>query len=73
TAYWSVDPSGAERLSAEQAKTLGLPDIDSWVEVWGTCWDSNDYDGICQFHEAKGFDPYTQDMAIELGYPLFQV
>ncbi|KAF8214586.1 hypothetical protein K438DRAFT_882276 [Mycena galopus ATCC 62051] len=43
------------------------------MEVGALCWDSNVYDGICQFHEAKGFDPYSQDVAIELGYPLFQV
>ncbi|KAF8214466.1 hypothetical protein K438DRAFT_880481 [Mycena galopus ATCC 62051] len=73
TAYWSVDPSGAERLSVEEARTLGLPDINSWMEVSVKYWDRSDYDGICQFHEAKGFDPYSQDVAIELGYPLFQV
>ncbi|KAF8214609.1 hypothetical protein K438DRAFT_882760 [Mycena galopus ATCC 62051] len=73
TAYWSVDPLGAERLSAEEARTLGLPEIHSWMEVWVKYWDSSDYDGIHQFHEAKGFDPYSQDVAIELGYPLFQV
>ncbi|KAF8214525.1 hypothetical protein K438DRAFT_881148 [Mycena galopus ATCC 62051] len=66
TAYWSVDPSGAERLSTEEARTLGLPEIHSWMEVWGKYWDSSDYDGIWQFHEAKGFDPYSQDVAIEL-------
>ncbi|KAF8214565.1 hypothetical protein K438DRAFT_2137811 [Mycena galopus ATCC 62051] len=73
TAYWSTDPSGAEQLSAAEAKTLGLPEIHSWTEVWRICWDSSDYAGICHFHEAKGFDPYSQDVAIELGYPLFQV
>ncbi|KAF8214505.1 hypothetical protein K438DRAFT_1801553 [Mycena galopus ATCC 62051] len=35
TAYWSTNPSGAERLSAEETRTLGLPDINSWVEVRG--------------------------------------
>ncbi|KAF8214550.1 hypothetical protein K438DRAFT_1955600 [Mycena galopus ATCC 62051] len=73
TAYWSVDPSGAERLSTEEARTLGLPEIHSWMQVWGKYWDSSDYDGIWQFHKAKAFDPYSQDVAIELGYPLFQV
>ncbi|KAF8214600.1 hypothetical protein K438DRAFT_882436 [Mycena galopus ATCC 62051] len=72
TAYWSVNPSGAERLSAEEARALGLPEIHSWMEVWGNCWDSSDYDGIRQFHKAKGFDPYSHDVAMELGYPLFQ-
>ncbi|KAF8214460.1 hypothetical protein K438DRAFT_1536050, partial [Mycena galopus ATCC 62051] len=73
TAYRSIDPSGAERLSAEEAKSVGLRDINAWMEVRGKYWDSSDYDGICQFHEAKGFDPYSQDVAIELGYSLFQV
>ncbi|KAF8214485.1 hypothetical protein K438DRAFT_880804 [Mycena galopus ATCC 62051] len=72
-AYWSINPSGAERLSAEEARTLGLPDIESWMEVGVRYWDSSVYDGICQFQEAKGFDPYSPDVAIELGYPLFQV
>ncbi|KAF8214543.1 hypothetical protein K438DRAFT_881727 [Mycena galopus ATCC 62051] len=73
TAYWSVDPSGAERLSADEARTLGLPEIHSRTEVLIKYWDCSDYDGICQFHKAKGFDPYSQDVAIELGYPVFQV
>ncbi|KAJ7806176.1 hypothetical protein B0H13DRAFT_2387254 [Mycena leptocephala] len=38
------------------------------VEVYS--WDASVYDGICQFHEAKGFDPYSQEVAIELGDPL---
>jgi hypothetical protein len=72
-AYWSHDPLGAERLSAEEARTLGFPDIDSWMEVRGIFWDSSVYEGVRQFHEAKGFDPYSQDAAIELDCPLFQL
>ncbi|KAJ7884210.1 hypothetical protein B0H14DRAFT_2701046 [Mycena olivaceomarginata] len=72
-AYWSIDPSGAERLSAEEARTLGFPDIDSWTEVRGMFWDSIVYGGIRQFHEAKGFDPDSQEVAIHFGYTLFEV
>ncbi|KAJ7737657.1 hypothetical protein B0H14DRAFT_494707, partial [Mycena olivaceomarginata] len=72
-AYWSIDPSGAERLSAEEARTLSFPDIDSWTEVRGMFWDSIVYGGVRQFHEAKGFDPNSQEVATHLGYPLFEV
>ncbi|KAJ7808379.1 hypothetical protein B0H14DRAFT_2870282 [Mycena olivaceomarginata] len=72
-AYWSIDPSGAGRLSAEEARTLGFPDIDSWTEVRGTFCDSIVYGGVRQFHEAKGFDPDSQEVATHFGYPLFEV
>ncbi|KAJ6532570.1 hypothetical protein B0H19DRAFT_1272830 [Mycena capillaripes] len=42
-----------------------------WVR--GRTWDDGVYTGIRQLHEAKGFDPWSQAVAIELGYPLFQV
>lgn len=71
-AYWSVDPSGVERLSEQAAKNLGFPKLTLRVEVWARSWDNDVYDGIRQFHEAKGFHPYTQAVAVELGYPLFQ-
>ncbi|KAJ6565069.1 hypothetical protein B0H10DRAFT_1694412, partial [Mycena sp. CBHHK59/15] len=73
TAYWSRDPSGAECLSAEEAKNEGFPDIEFRVWAVGGSWDAGVYTGIRQFHEAKGFDPYSQEVATELGYPLYQV
>lgn len=72
-AYWSRDPSGAECLSAEEAKNEGFPDIDCCMWAVGGSWDAGVYTGIRQFHEAKGFDPYRQEVATELGYPLYQV
>ncbi|KAF7344090.1 hypothetical protein MVEN_01698700 [Mycena venus] len=71
--YWSMDPSGVARLSAEEARGCGLPDISTFQTVWAYSWDTEVHAGIRQFHEAKGFDPNSQDVAIELGYPLFQV
>ncbi|KAJ6532578.1 hypothetical protein B0H19DRAFT_902576, partial [Mycena capillaripes] len=72
-AYWSCDPSGAECLSAEEAKNAGFPDIEFNMWVLGSSWDDSVYTGIRQFHQAKGFDPYGQEVAIELGLPLYQV
>jgi hypothetical protein len=43
------------------------------MEVIGDSWNNSVYDGIRQFYEGKGFDPYSQEVAIELGYPPLQV
>ncbi|KAJ6532557.1 hypothetical protein B0H19DRAFT_1187853 [Mycena capillaripes] len=72
-AYWSRDPSGAERLSAEEARNAGFPDIEFLMWADGSSWDDGVYIGIGQFHEAKGFEPYSQEIAREVGYPLFEV
>lgn len=71
-AYWSQDPSGWERFTAEEGRNHGFPDIKVTVKVLGSCWSSSVYAGIHQFHKAKGFDPDGQDVAIEFGYPLFR-
>jgi hypothetical protein len=72
-AYWSLDLSGVDRLSDEVAEELGFPAIEFKMHVWGRTWDASVYEAICQFHEAKGFDPYSQEVVTELGWPLFQV
>ncbi|KAJ7722577.1 hypothetical protein B0H14DRAFT_2642098 [Mycena olivaceomarginata] len=68
-ACWSLDPWGTEWLSTEEARNLGFPNIELSVEVWGRRWNSSIYAGIRQFQEAKGFDSYSQDAALEAGYP----
>ncbi|KAJ7223410.1 hypothetical protein GGX14DRAFT_658087, partial [Mycena pura] len=72
-AYWSLDPAGIERLSAEDAKDLGFPAIELKMKVWGQYWDDSVYDGLREFHQAKGFDPDSQDVARQLGHPLYEV
>ncbi|KAJ7790167.1 hypothetical protein B0H13DRAFT_2394661 [Mycena leptocephala] len=52
---------------------LGFPAIQVEIYAVGQSWDARVYDGICQFQKATGFDPYSQEVAIELGYPLLQV
>lgn len=72
-AYWSLDPLGTEHLSAEEAEEFGFPSLEFTMEVWGQSWDESVYTGLRQFHQRKGYDPYSQDLAKELGYQLFQV
>jgi hypothetical protein len=72
-AYWSLDPSGVEHLSMEDATALGFPSISFSTEIGGRSWDRSVYAGLCQFHQAKGFDPDSQDVARHLGEPLYQL
>ncbi|KAJ7711175.1 hypothetical protein B0H16DRAFT_1900719 [Mycena metata] len=70
-AYWSLDPSGVERLSTEEATQLGFPSFQLTTRICGKFWDTSVYAGLCQFHQAKGFDPDSQDVARHLGKPLY--
>jgi hypothetical protein len=72
-AYWSLDPSGAERLTMSEASALGFPSIQFLTQIMGYTWDSSVYAGIRRFHQAKGFDPESQDVARYLGEPLCQL
>ncbi|KAJ7063851.1 hypothetical protein C8F01DRAFT_36456, partial [Mycena amicta] len=72
-AYWSLDPTGVERLSTKEASRLGFPSFDLTSEVWVDSWDDSVYAGIRKFQRAKGFDPYTQDVARTLGHALYSV
>ncbi|KAF7359844.1 hypothetical protein MVEN_00709800 [Mycena venus] len=72
-AYWSSDPYGSERIPREEAEQRGFPGIQFSIDMaMGHCFDERVYTGIRQFHKAKGYDPDRQDLARELGYPLFQ-
>ncbi|KAJ6463012.1 hypothetical protein C8R45DRAFT_525560 [Mycena sanguinolenta] len=71
-AYWSLDPSGAERLTLEEATGLGFPSFQLSTEAEGSSWDADVYAGLCRFHKAKGFDPDSQDLAQHLDHPMYQ-
>ncbi|KAJ7667207.1 hypothetical protein B0H17DRAFT_1089008 [Mycena rosella] len=71
--YWSFDPSGAVRLSSEEANTLGFPAIGMEMTVRGRSWDASVYAGLRKVHHARGFDPDSQDVARHLEYPLYQL
>ncbi|KAJ7226517.1 hypothetical protein C8J57DRAFT_203180 [Mycena rebaudengoi] len=72
-AYWSLDPQGAERLSTKDATQLGFPSIVLITEVCGYSWDKSVYAGLRQFHQAKGFNPDSQEVARYLGESLYQL
>ncbi|KAJ7837819.1 hypothetical protein B0H14DRAFT_2790684 [Mycena olivaceomarginata] len=72
-AYWSFDPVGDERLTTVEAGRHGFPNIDVVMWVRGKQCDQRVYTGLRQFYRGKGFDPYSQDVARHLGYPLFQI
>ncbi|KAJ7821206.1 hypothetical protein B0H14DRAFT_1335747 [Mycena olivaceomarginata] len=72
-AYWSLDPSGATRLSTEDARILGLPILHIQTKMYGFFWDESVYDGLRRFHRGKEFDPAGQEAAIHLGYPLYEL
>ncbi|KAF7330669.1 hypothetical protein MSAN_02452200 [Mycena sanguinolenta] len=70
-AYWSLDPSGVDCLSPEAATRLGFPLFELTITAYGYSWDASVYEGLRQFHQAKGFDAYSQDVAQHLGLPLY--
>ncbi|KAJ7223429.1 hypothetical protein GGX14DRAFT_351883, partial [Mycena pura] len=70
-AYWSLDPSGIERLSTEDANDLGYPSVELKMTARGYSWDGSIYEGLRKLHQAKGFKLDSQDVARHLGYPLF--
>ncbi|KAJ7618662.1 hypothetical protein FB45DRAFT_170161 [Roridomyces roridus] len=72
-AYWSLDPSGAARLMAEEASKLGFPDLQLELKTAGACWSEDLYTAVCQFYAAKGYGPEGLDVARELGYPIFEL
>jgi hypothetical protein len=55
------------------SKDLGFPAIQVKMYAHVRSWDASVYNGICQFQKAKGFDPYSQEVAIQLGYPLLEL
>jgi hypothetical protein len=72
-AFWSLDPSGAAPLSTEDAKILGFPVIHIDTFIYGFSWDHNVYDGLHRFHQGKGFNPETEELARYLDYPLYKL
>ncbi|KAJ7095588.1 hypothetical protein C8R44DRAFT_718197 [Mycena epipterygia] len=72
-AYWSLDPSGIQTLSPEEASSLGFPSLNWKTCVRGCSWDEGIYAALSRFHAAKGFDPNGQDIARHLGQPLYEL
>lgn len=43
------------------------------TQVVGLSWNTSVYAGLRQFHQAKGFDPESQEVARHLGYSYYQL
>jgi hypothetical protein len=71
--YWAFDPAGLDRLTHRTAEEIGLPAVEFSMEMVVRSWDNRQLDMVRDFHVAKGFDPYTQDTAIAVGYPLIDI
>ncbi|KAJ7636311.1 hypothetical protein FB45DRAFT_741758 [Roridomyces roridus] len=71
--FWSFDPSGQDRLNAEEATSHGFPAVEMSMTFWGKSWDTKVYQALRTLHAFKGFDPDSQELAIHLGQPLFQL
>ncbi|KAJ6492285.1 hypothetical protein C8R45DRAFT_1096302 [Mycena sanguinolenta] len=71
--YWSPDSSGVDRLCPEEATLLRFPPIEFSITGFGYSWDARVYEGLRQFHQGKGLDPYSQNVAQHLGLPLVQL
>ncbi|KAJ6474166.1 hypothetical protein C8R45DRAFT_1103163 [Mycena sanguinolenta] len=69
---WSLDPSGNNPLSDKEALSLGFPSLALRTTVDVTFWDDSVYVGLRKFDECKAFNPESEDLAKELGYPLFE-
>ncbi|KAJ7037068.1 hypothetical protein C8F04DRAFT_1093491 [Mycena alexandri] len=72
-AYWSLDPEGLQPLCTDEAERVGFPPFQLTTNIYGRSWDASVYAGLRQFHQAKGFDPDSQDIARNLGEPLYRL
>ncbi|KAJ7079673.1 hypothetical protein C8R44DRAFT_90946 [Mycena epipterygia] len=70
-AYWSLNPSGSQRLTPEEAFRLGFPSLMLEVYVTGKSWHETVYAALNRFHTGKGFDVDSQDISRHLGHPLY--
>ncbi|KAJ7798954.1 hypothetical protein B0H14DRAFT_2238845, partial [Mycena olivaceomarginata] len=66
--YWSFQHDGSNRLS-EMLEEIVPPQVLFEARIVGHTWSDVDYELIREFSLAKGFNPNSNDVAIELGYP----
>ncbi|KAJ7831718.1 hypothetical protein B0H14DRAFT_3143111 [Mycena olivaceomarginata] len=71
--YWSLDSSGGERLSTEEANELGFPAPQFNTMIRGKFWNPDVYARLSQFHHGKGFNPISEEVSLYLGDQLYQV
>lgn len=71
--YWSLDPSGNTRMTQDECDSTGLPRLTFHFLPVANFWHEYHYGAIRDFLEAKGFDPYRDDVSRLLGLPLAEI
>ncbi|KAJ7642213.1 hypothetical protein FB45DRAFT_902041 [Roridomyces roridus] len=71
--FWTLDPTGRDRLSAEDARGQGFPAVHMHMTFRGKSWDTSVYKALRTFHNFQGFGPDSQELGIHLGQPLFEL
>ncbi|KAJ7627466.1 hypothetical protein FB45DRAFT_921405 [Roridomyces roridus] len=71
--FWSLDSSGRHPLNGEEARSHGFPAVHMRMACGGRSWNTSVYEALRTFHVFKGFDPDSQEVAIHLGHPLFEL
>ncbi|KAJ7500849.1 hypothetical protein B0H11DRAFT_1855717 [Mycena galericulata] len=71
-AFWSFEPSGSCGILPEDGTVLGLPILSVGARFCGFRWSTEIYQGLVEFHRCKGFNPDSLDVALHLGFPLYQ-
>jgi hypothetical protein len=72
-AFWSLHPSGVDRLTLQPATDLECPSFRLTTTLRGYSWDASVYEGLRQVQRGKGFDPDTQDLALHLDSPIYRL
>ncbi|KAJ7718440.1 hypothetical protein B0H16DRAFT_423307 [Mycena metata] len=71
--YWSLDPLGKTRLTQEESDSLGLPRLQFGFFMIANFWHEYQYRALRTFWEARGLNPYNNDVAQFLDSALVEV
>ncbi|KAJ7679537.1 hypothetical protein DFH06DRAFT_939548, partial [Mycena polygramma] len=72
-AYWSVDPVGSGRLSADEERMQGFPSLELQANAHGQSWSEYVYEALRELHRGKGFNTDSPDVALHLEHSLIQL
>jgi hypothetical protein len=73
TPYWSLNLSGDPPLAPAHEIALGLPSVKLEIVMEGRYYSPQVYEAIREFHQHKGFNPESQDVARKLGDELYHL
>ncbi|KAK7040230.1 hypothetical protein VNI00_010036 [Paramarasmius palmivorus] len=75
TYFWSLDEDGHSKMSMEECRQWGVPELESWHAKGPLLfsWPSDVYTALRKWQVARGFDPSTTDFAQSLGFPELEI